>query len=97
MSTVVGQKGQVTIERPIREALGIAAGWRAVQRAENGALVIHFLPPKHRRSLAGTLADATTVRAASEEELNRAIDEAWGGAEDEDDPGTTAGADHAGE
>ena len=32
MSTLVGTKGQVTIERGIREALGVKPGWWALQR-----------------------------------------------------------------
>ena len=84
MSTVVGQKGQVTIEQPIREALGIGAGWRAVQRVENGEVVMRFLPPKHRRSLAGILSDATTVRFTTDEELEEAIDESWVAGLDQD-------------
>jgi len=79
MSTLVGQKGQVTIEQPIREALGIGAGWRAIQRAENGTVVMHFLPPKHNRSLAGALSDETTVKVPSDDDLRRAIDESWVG------------------
>lgn len=86
MSTVVGQKGQVTIERDIRKALGIGPGWRAIQRAENGTLVIHFHPPKHNRSLAGCLHDATTVRIDSNEELERAINDSWISAEGDGDP-----------
>ena len=30
MSTLVGTKGQVTIERRIREALGVKPRWRAI-------------------------------------------------------------------
>ena len=52
MSSLVGAKGQVTIEKGIRDALGVQPGWRAVQRLEGDRVVIEFLPPKHRRSLA---------------------------------------------
>jgi bifunctional DNA-binding transcriptional regulator/antitoxin component of YhaV-PrlF toxin-antitoxin module len=77
MGTKVGQKGQVTIEAPIREAPGIEPGWRAVQRAGNGTVVMRFLPPSHHRSLAGVLRDATTVTIPTEEDLDRAIAESW--------------------
>ena len=77
MSAVVGRKGRVTIEKPIRDALGIGPGWRAIQRTEGKALVIRFVPPKHNRSLAGILRNATTVTIPTSEELDRAIDEAW--------------------
>jgi AbrB family looped-hinge helix DNA binding protein len=77
VSTRVGTKGQVTIEKEIRDTLGIRPGWRAIQRLEGKRLVIEFLPPKHRRSLAGILTDATTIRAATEAELQAATEEAW--------------------
>ena len=72
MSSLVGAKGQVTIEKGIRDALGLQPGWRAVQRLEGDRVVIEFLPPKHRRSLDGILSDKTTVRIRSLEEWLRA-------------------------
>ena len=90
IATSVGRKGQITIEREIREALGIAAGWRAVQRVDDGSLVIRFLPPKHRRSLAGVLREATSVRAALGAELHRAIVDAWHRTGDEGEPDAAA-------
>lgn len=77
MSTVVGRKGQVTIERAIRQALGIEAGFRVSQHTENGAVVLRFLPPRHHRSLAGALASATTISIDSEDALRQAVEEAW--------------------
>lgn len=80
MSTLVGMKGQITIEKDIREALGVQPGWRAVQKLEGDRVVIAFIPPKHRRSLAGILTDKTTVRIPSPEALEDAIEQAWGAA-----------------
>jgi bifunctional DNA-binding transcriptional regulator/antitoxin component of YhaV-PrlF toxin-antitoxin module len=77
VSTLVGTKGQVTLEKEIRDALGVGPGWRAIQRLEENRVVIEFLPPKHRRSLAGILTDATTVRAPTEEDLQAAVEQAW--------------------
>jgi len=77
LSTLVGRKGQITIEAPIREKLGIAVGWRAIQRIEDDKVVISFVPPKHNRSLAGILRDATSVRIATEDEMHEAIERAW--------------------
>ena len=79
MSTTVGQKGQVTIERPIREALGIGTGWLAIQKAENGTVVMRSLPRKHGRCLAGSLSNATDVRATSEDDPRHAISDGWVG------------------
>lgn len=67
----------MTIEKPIRDALGIGPGWRAVQRLEDGRVILVFLPPRHRRSLAGALTDATQVRAPTTEELRAGIEQAW--------------------
>jgi hypothetical protein len=57
--------------------LGISAGWRAIQRIEDDKVVISFIPPKHNRSLAGILRDATTVRIETEDEMHDAIEKAW--------------------
>lgn len=55
MASTVGERGQVTIEKAIREELGVYAGDLAVQRVEDGRVVIEFVPAPHRRSLAGAL------------------------------------------
>jgi AbrB family looped-hinge helix DNA binding protein len=55
VSSRVGDRGQITIEKAIREDLGIYAGDEAVQRVENGRIVIDVVPGRHRRSLAGSL------------------------------------------
>ena len=80
MSTLVGTKGQVTISKEIREALGVRPGWRAIQRVEGNQVVMTFLPPKHRESLKGILANATTVRIPTDKALQEAIGQAWGDA-----------------
>ena len=56
MAHLVGEKGQVVIEKPLREALGIQPGFVAVQSVVGDHLEIRFLPPEHRRSLRGRLA-----------------------------------------
>lgn len=55
MSSRVGERGQVTIEKQIREELGVYAGDQAIQRVEDGRVVIEFVPGPHSRSLAGSL------------------------------------------
>jgi bifunctional DNA-binding transcriptional regulator/antitoxin component of YhaV-PrlF toxin-antitoxin module len=55
VATSVGERGQVTIEKSIREELGVYAGDVAVQRVEGRRVVIEFVPAPHRRSLAGSL------------------------------------------
>lgn len=60
MASTVGERGQVTIEKAIREELGVYAGDLAVQRIEDGRVVIEFVPAPHTRSLAGSLRDNVT-------------------------------------
>ena len=66
MSSRVGERGQVTIEKQIREELGVYAGDEAVQRIENGRVVIEFVPAPHDRSLAGMLRGKVKRRPADE-------------------------------
>jgi AbrB family looped-hinge helix DNA binding protein len=56
MANQVGTKGQIVIEKEIRDKLGIQPGWKAYQQVVDGHLEIYFLPPEHRRSLLGILA-----------------------------------------
>ena len=82
----VGTKGQVVIEKEIRDRLGVEAGWIALQRVVDGHVEITFLPPEHRESLAGSLAPfiqpvdpsmswdeirETARRAAAEDRMRR--------------------------
>ena len=55
MVSRVGERGQITIEKAIREELAIYAGDEAVQRVEDGRIIIEVFPGRHRRSLAGSL------------------------------------------
>lgn len=73
MASTVGERGQVTIEKAIREELGVYAGDVAVQRVEGRKVVIEFVPAPHRRSLAGVLRDK--VRRVSDDESWEAIRE----------------------
>lgn len=55
MPNVVGERFQITIDRAVRERLGIEPGDLAVERVEDGRLVIEFMPRPHDRSLRGIL------------------------------------------
>lgn len=59
MVSRVGERGQITIEKAIREEMGIYAGDETVQRIEDGRIVIDVVPGRHRRSLAGALRGKT--------------------------------------
>lgn len=73
MASRVGERGQITLEKAIREELGIYAGDEAVQRIEDGKIVIEVVPGRHGRSLAGSLAEKVRRNPADEswEELRR--------------------------
>ena len=76
MTSRVGARGQITIEKAIREELAIYAGDETVQRVEDGRIVIEVIPGRHRRSMAGALRDKIGHTPADEswEALRRA---AW--------------------
>ena len=77
MPHIVGQKGQVVIAKEIRDSLGIAPGWVALQRVVDDRVEIRFLPPDHQESLKGTLAPYITRQIPSSEELAEAKEQAW--------------------
>jgi AbrB family looped-hinge helix DNA binding protein len=66
MASRVGERGQITIEKGIREELGIYAGDEAVQRVEDGRIVIEIVSGRHRRSLAGSLKEKVSRRPDDE-------------------------------
>jgi AbrB family looped-hinge helix DNA binding protein len=71
LAGTVGERGQVTIEKRIREELGIYAGDQAIQRIEEGRVVLEIVPGPHRRSLAGTLRSKVTRRPKDEADWER--------------------------
>ncbi len=66
LASRVGERGQITIEKQIREELGVYAGDNAVQRIEDGRVVIEFVPGPHLRSLAGALRGKVRRRPTDE-------------------------------
>lgn len=53
MANVVGDRFQITIDKDVRAKLGIKPGDRAIERVEDGRLVVSFMPAPHARSLLG--------------------------------------------
>lgn len=53
MANVVGERFQITIDKRVRRQLGIKPGDRAIERVEDGRLVVEFMPAPHRESLLG--------------------------------------------
>ena len=73
----VGLRGHVVIEKEIRERLGVRPGWIALQRLVDDHVEVYFLPPPHRGSLKGSLAQYTSVTIGEGEEWDRAREAAW--------------------
>ncbi len=57
IGTSVGERGQITIEKELREKLGVRPKDLAIQQIDQGRLVITFVrpPEPHMRSVAGIL------------------------------------------
>lgn len=53
MANVVGERFQITIDKEVREQLGVKPGDRAVERVEDGRMVVEFAPALHRESMLG--------------------------------------------
>jgi bifunctional DNA-binding transcriptional regulator/antitoxin component of YhaV-PrlF toxin-antitoxin module len=67
MASRVGERGQITVEKAIREKLAVYGGDQAIQWVEDGRLVVEFVSAPHRRSLAGSLAESVTKRTPDED------------------------------
>ena len=76
MTSRVGERGQITIAKAIREELAIYAGDETVQRVVDGRIVIEVIPGRHRRSMAGTLRDKLG-RRPDDESWPTLRDAAW--------------------
>lgn len=76
MGTRLGTKGQVVIDKRIRDELGIGPGYVSVQRRVGEGVEIRFYPPEHDRSLRGLL--RRSIRAkVPRERWREAEDTAW--------------------
>jgi AbrB family looped-hinge helix DNA binding protein len=77
----VGTKGQVVIDKRLRDRLGIGPGWLVVQTVVDGHIEMRFFAPEHNESLYGTLAPYTNV-SISPEDWHEAKERAWAEAVD---------------
>jgi len=77
MAYVVGTKGQIVIDKEIRDLLCVEPGWLALQRLVDDHVEMYFIPPEHKKSLKGSLAEHIKVRAAPGQEWDKAQDTAW--------------------
>jgi AbrB family looped-hinge helix DNA binding protein len=72
----VGTKGQVVIEKAIRDKLGIGPGWTAVQRLVDNKVEIRFVPPEHDRSAFGVLRQYVKRSPVTDDEMDEAFGDA---------------------
>ena len=77
MTHKVGTKGQLVIQKEIRDKLGIQPGWLSVQTVVGNHVELRFLPPEHTRSLRGALADHIKATAPSPAKLRRVRERLW--------------------
>ena len=82
MASKVGARGQVTIEKSIRDALGVGKGWTVLQRLVDGHVELRFVPPtpahrEHNRSLFGSLSKYAKAGPDTEDEFHEATERAW--------------------
>lgn len=77
MNHKVGQKGQIVIEKRIRDKLGVKPGWQALQLLVGDHVEVYFVPPEHNRSLGGRLAGYAKPELDSEEALRVARARGW--------------------
>jgi len=76
MPSVVGSKGQIVIEKEIRDQLGVKPGHRAIQTRVGDKVEIWFAPPPHRDSVFAVFRDQVLVRGDEGDWLERR-DEIW--------------------
>ncbi len=74
MANIVGERYQITIDKEVRTKLGIKPGDRAIERVEDGRLVVSFMPAPHSDSLLGILHQPGMTPITNWQEVK---DQAW--------------------
>lgn len=77
MTHVIGEKGQVVLDKSIRDRLGVKKGWTTIQRLAGDHVEIYFVPPAHDTSLRGSLAAHVGARDAADMEWEDIRRLAW--------------------
>ncbi len=77
MASRVSERGQITIDRAIREQLKVEPGMVAYQRVVDGRMEIIFLPAPHKESLFGVFhRKGEEPKVVTSEQLEEAVMEA---------------------
>ena len=77
MPNVVGDRFQITIDKKVREQLGIKPGDQAFEFVEGGQLVVSFLPPAGEESMLGILKSYTDKPIEPITDWEAYFDRAW--------------------
>ena len=77
MPNVVGERFQITIDKKVREQLGIKPGDQAFEFVEGGKLVVTFLPPANNESMLGILKRYTDKPIEPITDWEAYFDRAW--------------------
>jgi bifunctional DNA-binding transcriptional regulator/antitoxin component of YhaV-PrlF toxin-antitoxin module len=76
MPAIVTPRGQITVDRELRERLGVRPGMVAVQHVVGTQLIVTFIPAPHDRSLAGILGKPPRTTSAGPAEPEEAVERA---------------------
>ena len=77
MPNVVGERFQITIDKSVRERLGIKPGDQAIEWVEDGHLVVGFLPPPSNASMLGIVKELTGKAAEAITDWEAYFDQVW--------------------
>ncbi len=76
MPSIIGKRGQIVIEKSIRDTLGLKPGYIAIQHLVDDHIEVFFYPPEHEKSLRGILAHHVN-RSKPMGDWSQAREEAW--------------------
>ena len=88
MSSRVGVKGNIVIDKQIRDRLGVQPGWETVQLLRDGYVEVHFLAPHEPGDSFGCvkldgdvswMADEAKLKAAIDDSMAEAVRERYAG------------------
>ena len=83
MPNVVGERFQITIDKRVREILGVRPGDQAVEWVDDGRLVVAFVPRPHNDSMLGIIKRMTDQGIEPITDWQAVKDRAWGARADE--------------
>jgi AbrB family looped-hinge helix DNA binding protein len=77
MPNVVGERFQITIDKSVRERLGIKPGDQAIEWVEDGRMIVGFLAPPSSASMLGIVKDLTGKAVEPVTDWDAYFDQVW--------------------